>query len=194
MFKLGRRVLVGIASVSVLGLSGATHAAPIGGFGFTVEPIIGFDRVQKLVPNPHTKNRLIYGARATAGILLISAEGEYTRGQDDESYSDLDLTVKEQADKAKLGIRSGFKLGPVVTFNLRAGGQATKGKRDETRGGVTTTYSQDLEVDPYAGAGLRGRLSNKLSASAEVVAVVTDTSDLSKNEYQTTAGFSIHLP
>jgi hypothetical protein len=185
-----------ILSVGILGLSVLTRsveAAPMG-FAFTVEPIIGFDRVQKFLPTPHTKNRLVYGARATAGILLISGEAEYTRGQDDESFPDQDLAIKESADKAKLGIRSGIGLGPIMTFNLRAGGQATKGSREETRAGVTSTFSQDLEIDPYAGAGLRGKLSNKLSASAEVVAVITDTSDLSKNEYQTTAGFSIHLP
>ncbi len=39
-----------------------------------IEPVIGYERVQKLVPTPHTSDRLVYGARAWLGFPLVAVE------------------------------------------------------------------------------------------------------------------------
>jgi hypothetical protein len=159
-----------------------------------VEPIVGYERVQKLVPTAHTKSRLIYGARLIAGLPLLSAEAELTRGTDDESFPDQGLTTKDTADKLKLGLRSGFGMGMLLRFTARGGVQATRNRHEETTGGVTTSALEPTRYKPYAGAGLRARLAPKITASAEAVVVFNDINDLKQNEYQTTAGFAIRFP
>ncbi len=176
-------------------LSDAAQAVSLGaGFAVTVEPIVGFEHVEKLTPAPHAKNRLIYGARVIAGIPLVSGELEYTRGTDREVFGDLGLTTTETADRGKVGARSSYVLGELLRFHLRAGGQLSKISREQTQGGVTTTTIESPAVKPYAGTGLSVRLAQALYASGEVVVVVNDLNDLSKNEYQTTAGFQVRLP
>src|SRR4051812_14131954 len=88
----------------------------------SIEPIVGYERIQKFVPTPHTHDRLVYGARFTAGLLLLSVEGEYLRGMDTETFPS--MSTKDTTDKARLGLRSTFHfLGPISLF-ARAGGQA----------------------------------------------------------------------
>src|SRR5687767_3267052 len=97
------RLLIAVAvSAPLLAVSYA-EAAP---FGLGIEPIIGYERVQKVLPTQHTKDRLIYGARLTLGIPLLSAEAEFTRGTDTENFPSDDLTIKDTDDKLKLGLRS----------------------------------------------------------------------------------------
>jgi hypothetical protein len=157
-----------------------------------IEPIIGYERVQQLLPTKHTSNQLIYGARVIAGLLLISAESEYTHGTSTETYTDMTQTYT--ADRLKLGLRSGFGLGSLIRFSARGGVQASQTKTDQTVDGVTVTTKDTIRYNPYAGAGLRLRLTSKVTASAEVVAVFRNLTYLQDTEYQTTAGFAIRLP
>lgn len=163
--------------------------------GFSVEPIIGYDRVQKLTPTPHTSDRLVYGGRLIVGVPLLSIEAEYTHGTDSESFPTEGISTRDTADKGKLGLRSAIKLGKLVSFVARAGAQGSRTVHEETSGGVTTRTEGPIEYDPYAGAGLRVQLGrrSKFSFGADVTAVITDTNDLSKNEYLLTSGFTIHL-
>jgi hypothetical protein len=176
----------------------AAEAEAIGGrdlgFGFRLEPIIGFEHVQKLAPSPHVKNRLIYGARIIGGTPRLAGELEYTRGTDRELYPESDLSITETADRGKLGLRSGYDLGEIFRFHLRAGGQLSRVRRDRTQGGVTSRDWDEPDLSPYAGAGISVRLADALDASAELVVVVRDFGDLSQNEYQTTAGFQVRVP
>jgi hypothetical protein len=189
-----RWFFVSVLSLIVVGASDAQAVSLGVGFAVTVEPIVGFEHVEKLTPAPHVKNRLIYGARVIAGIPIVSGELEYTRGTDREVFGDLGLSITETADRGKLGARSSYDLGELLRFHLRAGGQVSKISREQTQGGVTTTTTENPVVKPYAGTGLTVRLAQALSASAEVVVVVNDLQDLSKNEYQTTAGFQVRFP
>lgn len=163
--------------------------------GIGIEPIVGYERVQKLIPTPHFTQRIIYGARLTAGVLLFAAEAEYLRGTDSEYFSTTNLTVTDTADKAKLGVRSSLGLGNFVRVTGRGGVQATQNKHEEKVGTVTTVSTTEaLKYAPYAGAGLRVALSSKISLTGEVVAVFTDTSHLENTEYQATAGFVVRFP
>lgn len=42
-----------------------------------VEPIVGYERVQMLVPTPHIKDRLVYGLRSIYEFTVLSAEAKY---------------------------------------------------------------------------------------------------------------------
>lgn len=160
----------------------------------SIEPIIGYERSQKLVPTPHTKDRLIYGARATAGLRLLSLELEYTRGTDSEDFPSDGLASKDTDDRLKMGLVSSFGLGRLFRLHARGGVQASKNIHEETQAGVTTVTSNPIEYNPYAGAGLSAGLGRKLSISGSLTAVFREFPDMSKNEYQATLGFSIKLP
>lgn len=182
------------ATALLVTIFSTTPSAQAQMFELGIEPIIGYEMAQKLLPTRHRVSRLTYGGRITAGILLISAELEYTRANDEESYSAPARTIADTDDKLKLGLRSGFGLGRLIRLTARGGVQAQQNKHDETIAGVTRTSYTPVTYNPYAGAELRLRLTNKITASAGVVVVVHDFNDMVQNEYQTTAGFSISLP
>ncbi len=157
-----------------------------------IEPIVGYEKVRQVLPSEHTVNRLMYGGRLIAGVLLISAEAEYTRGTIEEIIDS--MTQKSTADKAKLGLRSGFRLGRLLSLHVRGGVQAEQEQIDQTVNGVTTTTKESIKYHPYGGAGARAALTSKLTATADVVAVIPDIQNMERNEYQVTAGFAIRLP
>jgi hypothetical protein len=64
------------------------------GAGFMMEPIVGVERVQRFVPNAYTKDRFIYGVRATYGVTYLSLEGEYSLGEDTHVISASDLEIR----------------------------------------------------------------------------------------------------
>jgi len=170
-----------------------SHAANLP-FKVGVEPIIGYERTQKLVPTPHTKDRLIYGVRLTAGIPLVAAEAEATRGTDTESFPTQDLSTSDQADKVKVGLRSSLKMSSMFNFNLRAGAQAKRNTHEETTAGITTQTITPFEYKPYAGAGFSARLNAKSEFTAGLTVVFHDFPSLSQSEYETTAGFRVAFP
>lgn len=164
------------------------------GLTTNVEPIIGYERVQKFVPTPRTRERLVYGARVTAGLPLISGELEYLRAGDTEIFPTTSTTISEVEDKARLGIRSQLRLAGFLSFFLRAGAQARQVRRDTTVGASTTSTTDPISYNPYAGAGLRVGLSNKISFVADVTTVFRNFPNFSDNDYMTTASLSISVP
>lgn len=179
----------GVLFLAFLGFANVSRAEL---FKLDIEPVIGYERVQQELPTQHTTNRLIYGGRITAGVLLVALEAEYTRGTSEEILPD--LTVKSTGDKIKAGLRSGFNLGSLLQLYLRGGLQGSQETTEQTQNGVTTTTVRPIAYNPYAGAGLRMRLTSRLTASASVIAVIPDITNLGRNEYQTTAGFAVKLP
>jgi hypothetical protein len=63
------------------------------GENLSIKPIVGFERVQKLVPNPSMKTRLTYGIEALYKLPIGQAEAEVTKAQDDS----IDLGVSPNA-------------------------------------------------------------------------------------------------
>lgn len=175
---------------SILGILTQPASAEV--LSLSIEPIVGYEKVQQVLPSVHTVNRLVYGARAIAGVLILSAESEYTRGTVEEVIGA--MTQKTTADKAKLGLRSGFRLGQLISLHLRGGVQVKREESEQTVDGVTNTFKQAIAYNPYGGAGARASLTSKLSATADVVAVIPDVHDMAQNEYLVTAGFAIRLP
>ncbi len=161
---------------------------------YEVEPIIGYERVQKLVPTPHTRDRLVYGVRVTAGVLMVSGEAEYTRATDTESFPLTSTSIQDTDDKARIGLRSTIGMGRLLNFVVRAGAQARQTKSETTVAGFTTTTIAPIRYNPYAGAGLRARLAGNVSFTADLTVVFTDFPNMNRNEYMTTAGFAVSFP
>lgn len=184
---------VGIVVLAICGISSA-HAqgrAKAGGFGLDVQPIFGYERVQKLYPTAHQVSRLMFGARASIGVPLIAAELEYTRGNDTETIAG--QTIDETDDRVKLGIRSRVSLGSLFFLSARAGGQAKKTTRSVTQAGTTTITNVPLTYHPYAGASVGARLGSLFMLEGGVTVIFTSFPDMSGNEYQGTLGFNVKV-
>jgi hypothetical protein len=175
-------------SVPFLLATGVAQAQP---FQLGIEPIVGYEMVQKVLPTQHRTSRLTYGARVTAGILLISGELEYTRAQDTETFTAPARTTTDTTDKLKLGLRSSHSLGSLLLLTARGGVQAQQNKHEDS---ITGTSFTPVTYDPYAGAELGVRLTSKIRGFAGLVVVIHDINNMVANEYQTTAGFSISVP
>jgi hypothetical protein len=159
-----------------------------------VEPIVGVNWTQRTVPTPHVTGEFVYGGRVSAGVPLLSLEAEYTHGVSQETYLSPDLQIRDTDDRGKLGLVSEAGLGGPMSGHLRAGAQASRNKHEETTAGVTSVLENPVHYDPYAGAGFRFSLTPQTYFSADLTVVFNDVHDMSKNEYQTSAGFAIRLP
>lgn len=159
-----------------------------------LEPIFGYERVQKLVPTPHTKDRLVYGVRYSLGVPLLSAEAEYTRGMDQESFPSSNLDTKDTADRLKVGIRSRVRMGSFLSAFARAGGEAYRNIHEETVSGATTKTEEPIKYSPYAGAGLNARLGKQFALNAGLTVIFRNFPVMTQNDYQATAGFTVKFP
>jgi hypothetical protein len=187
-------IVAGGVSLSTFHEARADALSMMSGVSLKVEPIIGYERVQKFVPTLHSKERLLYGARATGGIPLISLEAEYTQSSDTESFSSPTLTVKDTDEKLKLGLQSRYPLNPFISVTGRGGGQAKRNTHVETSDSGSTTSSDPITYRPYLGFLINADLPGKLNLSAGLTAVFNQFPDMSQNEYQSTFGFGVRLP
>jgi len=183
-----------LIAVSSIAFSGTAQAAA-GMISYSVEPIIGYERVQKLIPTAHTRERLVYGARVVAGLPLVSAEGEFTRAMDTEVFSSPTQTIADTEDRARVGLRSTFKLNGFLNIFVRAGAQAGQARHDITdAGGTTTTTTDPIKYRPYAGAGLRVNMGSKISLNADLTTVFHSFPSMNNNDYLTTASLAVYFP
>jgi len=193
-FGLFCRWFIVVAPLALPLTGAAVQAALPAGVTVEVAPIVGYERVQKQVPDSHYGLRLLYGARFTAGYRILSAEGELTRGDDEELFPSIGMTTRDLTDKARLGLRTQAQVVGPLEIVGRGGAQASRNHHEETVVGGTTSVSEEpISVSPYVGAGLRLSVSPRISGSAELVVVIPDYRDLSRNEYQLTGGFAFSL-
>ncbi len=158
-----------------------------------VMPIAGYETVFRDTPSPHTSTRVIYGLRVTYGIPAISGEGEYTRGNDIENYSTAPEQIRNEDEELKIGLTSSYHPIDIFFVNVRAGGQASQGTREVTSGGVKTTTTKDLEINPYAGAGLGFHLGSFVTLSATSTVVFRDYKEMKKNDLQNMVALSVRV-
>ena len=160
----------------------------------TIEPLVGFERVQKVAPTPHTQGRLMYGVRVSAGIPRVSLEGELTKASDREDFPLQGQTIQDTDERLKLGLRSRVNEGSLFSVFLRAGGQATRNTHEVTQSGATSKTIGKIAYDPYAGLGLGVSLASYFELDGGITAVFNQFPDMSKNDYQATLGFTIRYP
>lgn len=159
---------------------------------YDISPIIGYETVYRSTPSPHTVTRLMYGARLTAGLDIISGELEYTTGTDTKNFTVAPEKVVVKDEKLKLGARSTFRLTELFNAAIRFGGQAKRSTEEVTNTGVTTTEEKPIEYSPYAGAAFGIQLG-KTRISIGTTVVFKDINDMEKNEYQNVVTFGFKL-
>lgn len=181
-----------LALVAFLGLFVAQSARAE--MTYTIEPVIGYERVEKLLPTPRMTQRLVYGVRATAGYFILAAEAEALRGTDSETIPATLTTLTDTEDKLRVGLRARLRLIRFMSFLVRGGAQASRNTHEETIGGVTTATVEPIKYRPYLGAGLQVGLSHNIAFTADVTTVFRDFPNMSNNDYQTTASLTIRFP
>ena len=186
--------------VTLLGSNNTAHAADYSSLAglpnvpaLTITPIFGYETVYRDAPSPHTSTRTIYGLRLNYGIPLFSGEAEYTRGNDTENYLIAPEQIRNDDERLKLGLTSAYHPIPIAFVNVRAGGQASRGNKEVTSGGVLTRTTKDLEVSPYAGAGLGFHIGSMITLSASSTVVFRDYKEMKKNDLQNVVALSIRL-
>lgn len=180
----------------ILIISSSTSALAYGNISkgnLTIEPIVGYERVQSILPTPHTSNRLFYGARANWGPQYLSLEAEVTQSKEDETYNSGTVEMAETSTNYKLGLRSAYNIGSSLRWYLRAGASARESKYERTEAGVTTTQEPATYVSPYAGSGLSINMLGVFSLNAGITAVFTNHREIEEPEYQSSLGFSIRI-
>lgn len=160
----------------------------------SIEPIVGYERVELLVPTRRTKERIVYGARVVVGLPLVSGEGEVTRAQSLDAFPATNSSVDNTTDKARLGLRSTFRLSSFISAFVRAGAQASRSTDVVTTAGVPATTVNPIAYQPYGGGGVRVRLGKNLSFTGDVTAVFRSFPDMNQNDYMTTASLAISFP
>lgn len=162
--------------------------------GLIITPIAGFEKVQKFVPTPSMKTRMIYGARLVFPLPIGALEAEYTHGQDDST--DLSTTpntfYKDSEDKVKLGLRGSASLGNYFSTYLRGGAQGRQNKQTKTVNNVSTTSTTQSKVQPYIGTGIAIHLLQYFSLNADITATYTPTTtpNLKNYEFSPSLGIS----
>lgn len=163
-------------------------------FRVEMEPVVGYERVQKLVPTVHTRDRLIYGGRLTLGVMWVGLEAEYLTSTDNENFVTQGLATKDVTDRARLGARISMNLARMLAFTLRGGAQATRNKHTETVANVSVTTEEPITYRPYLGAGFTATLARNLAFRADATTTFKDFPSLLGAEYQVTAGFVVRFP
>lgn len=159
---------------------------------YTISPLFGFETVYRDTPTPHTATHTMYGARATAGVDMISAELEYTKGSDTENFAVAPEKITNTDEKAKLGIRTTYAFNEYMNLAGRLGCQAKKTIEESTSAGLTTTTEKPIEYSPYLGAAFGVRFG-KLNIHLGTTAVIKDSNDMTKNEYQNTISVGVGI-
>ena len=185
-----------LISIILILLSTQVFARSMGRYSkgsLSVEPVLGYEKVQSILPTPHTSNRLFYGIRANWGPELLSLEAEATQSKDDSTHENGTVEVSQTSKNYTLGLRSSYGLGRNFKWYLRAGGSARDSKYTKTEAGVTTTQEPATYISPYAGSGLTLNMFGFFSLNAGITAVFTDHKNVSEPEYQSSLGFSVKI-
>jgi hypothetical protein len=169
---------------TLLVISSATYGRDSGKDSFTVSPIVGVERVQKLLPAPHMKTRTIFGANVLFKLPIASAEAEYTHGQDTTSDPTAQTSFEDVSDKVKLGLRGEMTLGSFLSFHLRGGAQGSQNQITSSINGAIIKTEKSNKVNPYAGTGLSIHLLQSFSLNADIVAVYKPTSAEGLSDYE----------
>ena len=157
----------------------------------SIEPLYGIETSLVRYPEPSKYvTRATYGVRALYGTTPLSAELEVTEAQSRNDYPSADQKVEDKSQRAALGIRSTYALGPYLGIYARLGGRASQGETKVTTAGVSETHENPLRVDPYAGAGLQLAFSNNFALNAGVTMVRNEEN---KFDSQYTFGITAHI-
>jgi hypothetical protein len=194
MQKIISKSLVVVALVSLQSVANARAYLDLASDpALKIMPIAGYETVYRDSPTPHTSTNVIYGLRLSYGVPALSGEAEYTRGNDVENYTVAPERIHYEDEKAKLGLSSAYHPISFFFVNIRAGGQASRGTKEVTSGGVTVKTTKELEYHPYAGAGLGFHLGQFLTLSATSTVVFKDYKDMKKNDVQNMVALSIGI-
>lgn len=184
--------LCAVAGVLIPAVSHALSFTGSDGLSIRVEPVFGYEFARKEEPSFHVNGRFFYGIRGVVGYRLIAGELEYTRAQDEEFFPESNISTRDFEERAKLGLRSTLPVWGPVSALVRAGGEASRNRHEQSVSGVGTTRISGWKVRPYVGAGVDARVSEKFSLVFDVT-VVVDVDDAKRSDIQASGAIAVRL-
>lgn len=149
----------------------------------TIEPLYGVETALVRYPEPpRYVSRATYGARALYGTNLLSAELEFTEAHSRKDYPTLNQQVVDKAQRLALGVRSTIGLGSYLGVYGRLGGRAAQLESTVTTAGISETHKEELDVQPYAGAGLQLAFAANFALNAGVT-LIRNSNDQYDSQY-----------
>ena len=156
-----------------------------------IEPIIGYQSLERTYPYDHNEGMLTYGARVVVGTYELAGEAEVQFGSSSESFNNPPVEIDTSFTMVRLGARKVFPVSEPVHVLTRLGmeGYHFSNTYNVVNPDLSTSSTSDSpawQFRPYVGAGLIFYLFRSLSFSVEEVYVV-DTS------WETGFGFRLYI-
>lgn len=160
---------------------------------FSIVPIVGIERVQKLQPTVKMKTRGIFGVRLQSKTPILTFELEGTQAQDTEHDATTSTSYKDVESKIRLGVKGNITTSSIFDWYLRGGAQMRQNEQTKTVNAISTTVTKSSKVQPYAGTGFDIRLLQAFYLSGDVILTYTPTSQPNLNDYeiQPSLGFTM---
>jgi hypothetical protein len=180
-------VLVLFASTLSIASATETERDPADEVHVLIEPVIGYQSLQRDYPIEHKEGMLTYGGRVVVGTYRLAGEFEMQYGSASETFAaPTAVATTSTLLQARLGARTIVPLIQELHLVFRAGMQGFHYSNEVTIGTTTTTDSPAWQFKPYVGAGVILYMFKALSLSVEEVYVV-DTS------WETAFGFRLFI-
>ena len=156
-------------------------------FHFLLEPVLGYEFLQRSYPNTHTEGMFFYGARAVAGSQMIAGELLYTHGSASESFATPTLlTADSTRDLIRIGPRTLIPLDHWIKLLVRLGEQASHDSFTYTSSTGSYQDSPKWEFHPYVGGGLIFHFIPELSLDFEGTYILN-------GDFEAGIGFRVYI-
>ncbi len=140
-----------------------------------IEPVYGFERSYQHTPKPgRYRTEVFTGIKGTYGTEIIAGELElnqgsttYQTGTDSTGLTD----VKTNTQNLLIGLKLVPFIGEYYNINFRGGLRGRKETREITFNGDSTTKSDGVQWDPYAGTGVSLNFASLFSLNASATLI-----------------------
>ena len=151
-----------------------------------IEPVIGYQSLERTYPFAHNQGMLTYGVRLVIGTYRLAGEGEFQYGSATENFSNPTVSDETTFYQARVGARTIVPLIEELHLVFRGGLEGFHYSNAISNGTTTLTDSPAWKFEPYVGAGVILYMFKALSLSVEEVYVV-DTA------WETSFGFRLFI-
>jgi hypothetical protein len=163
-----------------------TETSPADDVHVLIEPVIGYQSLQRTYPFDHKQGMLTYGLRVVVGTYRLAGEGEFQYGSATENFSNPTVTDNTSFIQARVGARTIVPVIEQLSLIFRLGMEGFHYSNEISNATTTITDSPAWKFEPYLGAGVNFFLFKSLSLSVEEVYVI-DTS------WETSFGFRLYI-
>lgn len=181
-----KKILMLLLLVPSLVWAQSKRSAPEDEFHLLLEPVIGYQIIERSYPYNHTTGMLLFGGRLVLGSQRLAGEFLYTHGSSSETFSNPQQTVETTRDAFRAGPRTIVPLEQWVSLIFRAGMQGYKDEFSIRSASGTVTSTSGWKYNPYTGVGLILRVFSGLTLDLSGTYIFN-------GDIETSAGFRLYI-